>query len=332
MTDHTTAAQAADTNPLSDEYVNAVIQRHGYQSPETVIARLNQWIGLHGGENGVTLLMYEAHKALVKLRAPVADERDRNATISAVFSRCSLIPGATFWNAAEFMYDEMHRRAAMPRDPIADEETFQAWADRFPEISDMGRLREAWHAALASAPVAGDGKTRVPGDHLGGPVVAWDDGALSIPNRPESRADTGSTGGALAPVAGEAIAGYMVGTDYFRPDVLAAARIYAENRNLTVRTLRYADAAPQASEAVGDAGIAASAQQLVAAAKAMTKLYPHVWDRTDGSLVVFPENVATFDAAFDALRVALGEAVEDDDIAALSAQPGAQKNGGGDAG
>ena len=72
MTDHTPAAPAADTNPLSDEYVNAVIQQHGYQSPETVIARLNQWIGLHGGENGVTLLMYEAHKALVRLRAPVA--------------------------------------------------------------------------------------------------------------------------------------------------------------------------------------------------------------------------------------------------------------------
>ncbi|WLW64266.1 hypothetical protein RA224_12815 [Achromobacter aegrifaciens] len=87
----------------------------------------------------------------------------------------------------------------------------------------------------------------------------------------------------------------------------------------------------QASEAVRDAGTAASAPQLVAAAKAMTKLYPHVWDRTDGSLIVFPENVAKFDAAFDALRVALGEAVEDDDSAALSAQPGAQKDGGSDA-
>ncbi|WP_088148165.1 hypothetical protein [Achromobacter denitrificans] len=69
------AAQAADTTPFSDEYVNAVIQQHGYDSPECVIARLHQWIGLHGGENGLTLLMYEAHKALVKLRAPVADER-----------------------------------------------------------------------------------------------------------------------------------------------------------------------------------------------------------------------------------------------------------------
>jgi len=59
-------------NTLSDEYVNAVIQRHGYDSPEAVIARLWQWIGLNGGESSVTLLMYEAHKALSKLRAPLA--------------------------------------------------------------------------------------------------------------------------------------------------------------------------------------------------------------------------------------------------------------------
>lgn len=63
------AAQAAEQDPLSDEYVNAVIRQHGYDSPETVIARLWQWIGLNGGENSVTLLMYEAHKALSKLRA-----------------------------------------------------------------------------------------------------------------------------------------------------------------------------------------------------------------------------------------------------------------------
>ncbi len=69
MTNRTPASQAANTNQLSDEYVNAVIQGHGYQSPETVIARLNQWIGLHGGEDSVTLLMYEAHKALSKLHA-----------------------------------------------------------------------------------------------------------------------------------------------------------------------------------------------------------------------------------------------------------------------
>ena len=77
MTNQNNAAQAADTTPFSDEYVNAVIQQHGYDSPECVIARLHQWIGLHGGENGLTLLMYEAHKALIKLRAPVADEDDQ---------------------------------------------------------------------------------------------------------------------------------------------------------------------------------------------------------------------------------------------------------------
>ena len=76
MTNQNNAAPAATTNPLSDEYVNAVIKQHGYQSPEAVTARLYQWIGLHGGENGVTLLIYEAHKALSQLRAPVADDTD----------------------------------------------------------------------------------------------------------------------------------------------------------------------------------------------------------------------------------------------------------------
>lgn len=68
------AQEAAQAAPLSDEYVNAVTQRHGYDSPEAVIARLWQWIGLNGGENSVTLLVYEAHKVLSKLRAPVADD------------------------------------------------------------------------------------------------------------------------------------------------------------------------------------------------------------------------------------------------------------------
>jgi len=127
---------------------------------------------------------------------------------------------------------------------------------------------------------------------------------------------------ASAPVAGDA-----------RP----VAYLHTSNRMLTWpgkltevqlnsgvwRPLYDRPAAPQASEAVRDSGIAASVDQLVTAAKGMTKLYPHVWDRTDGSLVVFPENVAQFDAAFDALRVALGEAVEDDDSAALAAQPAA---------
>ena len=51
--------------------------------------------------------------------------------------------------------------------------------------------------------------------------------------------------------------------------------------------------------------------RLLTAAKGMTKLYGHVWDRADGALVVFPENVARFDVAFDALRTAVGEVVDD---------------------
>ena len=87
MTNQNNAAQAAEQDPLSDQFVNAVIRQHGYDSPEAVIARLWQWIGLNGSENGVTLLMYEAHKALSKLRAPVADVplTHRCANCDAVF-------------------------------------------------------------------------------------------------------------------------------------------------------------------------------------------------------------------------------------------------------
>ncbi len=65
-------------------------------------------------------------QALSKLRAPVADERDRNATISKVVGMCNRIPGATTWNAAEFMYDEMHRRAALA---VAGERSAVAYLD-----------------------------------------------------------------------------------------------------------------------------------------------------------------------------------------------------------
>jgi len=44
--------------------------------------------------------------------------------------------------------------------PVADETTLQVWAERFPEISDMGRLRDAWNEARASAPVADERELR----------------------------------------------------------------------------------------------------------------------------------------------------------------------------
>lgn len=66
-------------------------------------------------------------------------------------------------------------------------------------------------------------------------------------------------------------------------------------------------AATECQKRAGDVDVG----RLLTAAKGMTKLYGHVWDRTDGALVVFPENVARFDAAFDALRAAVGDVVDD---------------------
>lgn len=126
MTNHNNAAQAANENPLSDEYVNAIIQRHGYDSPESVIAQLHQWIGLHGGEDTVTLLMYEAHKVLSQLPAPVADEP----------------PSGTRWPVLR----------AMARNYTAGKHTWDALDAEACEqaAEEIRHLR----AALASAPVA----------------------------------------------------------------------------------------------------------------------------------------------------------------------------------
>ncbi|MFY3134251.1 hypothetical protein ACOTF1_24715 [Achromobacter ruhlandii] len=128
MTNHNNAAQAANENPLSDEYVNAIIQRHGYDSPESVIAQLHQWIGLHGDEDTVTLLMYEAHKVLSQLRAPVADEP----------------PSGTRWPVLR----------AMARNYTAGTHTWDALDAEACEqaAEEIRHLR----AALASAPVAGE--------------------------------------------------------------------------------------------------------------------------------------------------------------------------------
>ncbi len=121
MTDHTTAAQAADINPLSDEYVNAVIQRHGYQSPEAVCARLYQWIGLHGGENGVTLLIYEAHKVLSKLCTPVADDG-----LPYVLPEYTNENGAQFVSMATVQTVLRAARAALSAQPGAQKEQSDA--------------------------------------------------------------------------------------------------------------------------------------------------------------------------------------------------------------
>lgn len=161
MTDHNAAAQAAHTNQLSDEYVNAVIQRHGYDSPEAVIARLWQWIGLNGGENSVTLLMYEAHKMLSKLRAPVANstlplEKALHELVSKIAP--GLDTGDLLQDAqrASAMLDAMQARAALANGPVADTRLRNlvkeaiTWMETGggPAVSLCADLR----AALASAP------------------------------------------------------------------------------------------------------------------------------------------------------------------------------------
>lgn len=161
MTDRTTAAEAANTNPLSDEYVNAVIQQHGYDSPECVIARLHQWIGLHGGENGVTLLMYEAHKALVKLRAPVA-----HLGLPDVLPEFTAASGAQFVSMGTVGTVLRAARAALASAPPAlDRHQLRALVDTVwneatestavPDMPWADRMIDkVFSAAGASAPVA----------------------------------------------------------------------------------------------------------------------------------------------------------------------------------
>lgn len=121
MTNQNNAAQAAEQDPLTDEYVNAVIRQHGYDSPETVIARLWQWIGLNGSENGVTLLMYEAHKALSKLRAEGVQAGDERAAFEASYRSRFNVPahaGLTFPDVAE-AWEWWQARAALASAPVA---------------------------------------------------------------------------------------------------------------------------------------------------------------------------------------------------------------------
>lgn len=168
MTDPNNAAQTAEQDPLSDQFVNAVIRQHGYDSPEAVIARLWQWIGLNGSENGVTLLMYEAHKALSKLRAPVSDIREG---FELTYAADADDPAC----ASDLSHFTNGWRACIMSQvgaPVADERAdFNAWlkTQRNPDDMNKAELVAAWEAwqergrraALASAPVAGEAQKPV---------------------------------------------------------------------------------------------------------------------------------------------------------------------------
>ena len=144
------AAQAANENPLSDEYVNAIIQRHGYDSPETVIARLAQWIGLNGGEDGVTLLMYEAHKALSKLRAPVADERaEWQAFRDWAWQKEG--PAGGLMEGQEAVWAGWKARAALASAPVAGVAQPVAWLHQCRKKPELNQITMKKHEPALAA-------------------------------------------------------------------------------------------------------------------------------------------------------------------------------------
>ncbi|AZR95130.1 hypothetical protein BBB39_16235 [Bordetella trematum] len=130
-----------------------MIRGYGYGSPECVIARLHQWIGLHGGKNNVTLLMYEAHKALVKLRTPVADERAAfTAWLAGSYPSVYSEPEAVrLWHhghVAALAWQERGRRAALASAPVAKPCPVEEQPD--------GTVTPVDPVDMASAPVAGE--------------------------------------------------------------------------------------------------------------------------------------------------------------------------------
>lgn len=300
MTDHTPASQAASTNQLSDAYVNAVIQRHGYQSPETVIARLNQWIGLHGGEDSVTLLMYEAHKALSKLRAPVADERaafeafQRGVGLNELYLERHPESGQYRWTATKEAWETWQARAALASAPVAGEAKEDLAPPKCP-ITGRPFFVAIEHPELGMVPTYGGPYDSYTIPHLDGK-----------PDQPRHEREL-----------------YVYRYDHdlggWRTDEVEVIPLRIVHEDV-LHGLE--DAAPQASEAVRDAAFEAVRKRLCAIPR-----YSFCLD--DDGVVRRVEGCSGNWIEFDAAH-ALFDPVSVD--AALSAQPGAQKDGGGDAG
>lgn len=86
-----------------------------------------------------------------------ATQKDWDAAVSAANLAPAtghvVLNAATVLNISALLSKLRAEGVPVAGDPLAVEEAFQAWADRFPEISDMSRLRDAWNAApVASAP------------------------------------------------------------------------------------------------------------------------------------------------------------------------------------
>ncbi|WP_313378106.1 hypothetical protein [Achromobacter insolitus] len=333
MSKPTTAASSEEVrpdsiNPLSDDYINRFIREHGYDSTEVVIARLWQWIGLNGGENSVTLLMYEAHKALSKLRAPVSDIRkgfELTYAADADDPACAsdLSHFTNGWRACIM---------SQVRAPVADE--------RQGDIA-AGLQDSAYCAGLQRGFMLGNHNDN---DGLRQALESRDGYVKTIKDARDARAS--------APVAGEAEIMAIVRDQC--PDFDATHEGPSEDDMISIaRTLLARYAAPQASEAVRDAGIAASEEVVLPPLPEALALQPGQLGHTDQTLDYFARAAILADRQHRAdevayiarLRAALilardshgvtlltdppqnawkARGVGDVIRAALSAQPGAQ--------
>jgi len=323
MTTHTPApAQAA-------EQILDAIRSAGYRDHPTNIERKR-----------VDAIISAVTPLLSKLRAPVADERDRNATISEVVGLCNRIPGATTWNAAEFMYDEMHRRAALASAPVAGEAQHS-------DDAAVDRFAVAMKAKLAAKRAAGrggwDDKAQCSNEWLssllrqhlekGDPLdvanfamMLHQRGERIIPYRDAPEASE-AVNAAMADEYRRWIDYYHQGRDYddFLKECVYGHKPAPVDTSSGLNAVPQASEAqcscpsgdgsvrhpcavhPQASEAVRDADRQQASAPLLKAAR-----------RAVLALAAAAERDPAFQGDYDALS------------AALSAQPGAQKNGGGD--
>lgn len=238
MTNQNNDAQAAGQNDIAQRLrkqadIDAAEHvTHGSGGADHRSQRRDRTDGLRRAlesRDGYVKAIKDARAALAS--APVADAplTHRCANCGSVFQgagcpSCRLaapvasVPGADQQRA--WRADDPDLMLALGRQFLSHPQTRQL-------IGREALVLRCVRAALASAPVAG--KTREAVDYVrggalnfdahpdgapvAGEVVARDDGVLSTLNRPESRAKTGSTGGAQAPVAEQPFMYGIMGPD-----------------------------------------------------------------------------------------------------------------------
>lgn len=54
---------------------------HKYGTPEWMVDRITEWIGQNGGEDSISLTMYEAQKTIERMQQELADARQDNISL-----------------------------------------------------------------------------------------------------------------------------------------------------------------------------------------------------------------------------------------------------------